>query len=442
MRRTTRGLALVVVSWMLVLLIVVTFGATYGVQTAFEAESVYYGRLRAEWLARAGLERAAMVLKDDTRDVDSTHETWWDADEEDFARAEIGDGGYELVRDDFSDDDEPHYGMVDEASKLNVNTATYDMLMLIPGMTEEIADAIIDWRDADSAAGANGAETDYYQELAVPYEAKNAAFETLRELLLVKGIDAAVFFGEDADADGILDEDENDGDTSAPDDNADGVLDRGLQAYLTANSIARNVDAQGTKRVNINTAEAGDLKQAGFNDDEANAIVAQRKSGEFETIIHLLDIEKTKVTPTDVRRSRRQGSTSDTQKAISEARLRDLADKLTVSDEESLPGRVNVNTASLAVLEAVFGDENIAAAVQEYARSSDGPFNNIAELLLVDLVTVDVLKKVANAITVRSDTFRVRSVGRLGEGSVSVAVEALLMRDETDVVIRYARVVH
>ena len=41
--------------------------------------------------------------------------------------------------------------MTDEAGKVDLNTASRDMLMLLPGMTEDVADCIIDWRDGDSS---------------------------------------------------------------------------------------------------------------------------------------------------------------------------------------------------------------------------------------------------------------------------------------------------
>ena len=42
--------------------------------------------------------------------------------------------------------DEPSFGLIDEASKLNLNTAPLEMLQLLPGMTAQLAAAIIDWR--------------------------------------------------------------------------------------------------------------------------------------------------------------------------------------------------------------------------------------------------------------------------------------------------------
>jgi len=59
----------------------------------------------------------------------------------------------------------PEFGLVDEASKLNLNTATADMLATLPGMTVEFAAAIIDWRDTDSTPSENGAEDENLSEV-------------------------------------------------------------------------------------------------------------------------------------------------------------------------------------------------------------------------------------------------------------------------------------
>src|SRR5207248_4663525 len=56
--------------------------------------------------------------------------------------------------------DEPYFSLVDEASKLNLNTATVDMLQKLPRMTPELAAAIVDWRDSDDNVTPSGAEAD------------------------------------------------------------------------------------------------------------------------------------------------------------------------------------------------------------------------------------------------------------------------------------------
>jgi general secretion pathway protein K len=58
-----------------------------------------------------------------------------------------------------------------------------------------IVDSILDWRDNDDLRRLHGAEDEYYQSLPDPYRAKNDDFESVEELLLVKGITPEIFHG-------------------------------------------------------------------------------------------------------------------------------------------------------------------------------------------------------------------------------------------------------
>lgn len=150
----------------------------------------------------------------------------------------------------------PVYGLVDEAARLNVNTATREMLESLPAMTTELAGAIIDWRDADSDPTDSGAEDEVYQRLNPPRRAKNGRFETLEELRLVQGATPWVLFGEDANLNGILDPNENDGDLSPPIDDRDGQLDAGILEYLTVYSRESAYRTNGEPKLNVAQPQA------------------------------------------------------------------------------------------------------------------------------------------------------------------------------------------
>ena len=90
----------------------------------------------------------------------------------------------------------------DESGKINLNTVSAEQLLAlaeVSGIPKEDADiisnSILDWRDSDKLFRMNGAEDDYYQTMNPPYKAKNARFETVEELLLVKGITPTYFYG-------------------------------------------------------------------------------------------------------------------------------------------------------------------------------------------------------------------------------------------------------
>lgn len=64
-----------------------------------------------------------------------------------------------------------------------------------------VVDSILDWRDdegdEDEITHANGAEADYYAGLPRPYAIKNGRFDSLEELLLVRGVTPELFYGSD-----------------------------------------------------------------------------------------------------------------------------------------------------------------------------------------------------------------------------------------------------
>ena len=184
-------------------------------------------------------------------------------------------------------------GLIDESGRLNLNrllnfeldeTQTREMLMFLPDMTEEVADAILDWIDDDETVRTYGAESDYYTSLEPPYESKNGPLDSIDELLQVAGVTADLLYGEDTNRNGRLDPNENDGDANAPFDNADGILQPGWAAYLTVNARELNKRADGTARTYINNGvldELYDTLAEEFDEDVAKFVIAFRMNGPY-----------------------------------------------------------------------------------------------------------------------------------------------------------------
>ena len=186
------------------------------------------------------------------------------------------------------------FGLTRETAKFNINrlnefegdddetTTAYDAVSFVPGMTEEIANAILDWIDSDEDRGVGGAESGDYQGLAVPYAARNAPLESIEELLQIQGITPVLFYGEDANRNGMLDPNEDDGNESRPNDNADGILDVGWREYFTASSRERNTAGDGEAKININgtiLTELFDEIEEAFDTETATFIIAYRLWG-------------------------------------------------------------------------------------------------------------------------------------------------------------------
>lgn len=85
------------------------------------------------------------------------------------------------------------YGAHDEQSRLNLNTATPEMMAALPGMDLDVARSIVAFRTATNTtdpalAQQIPSDRTYYQTLSPPYTTKGSAFESLAEVALVRGM--------------------------------------------------------------------------------------------------------------------------------------------------------------------------------------------------------------------------------------------------------------
>jgi len=165
----------------------------------------------------------------------------------------LGDGAFWLLHPNFEDDRTYAFGITDESAKVNINTASQELLLGLPYMDESLVGAILDWRDEDTEPSPNGAENEYYLMLEDSYQAKNEAFESVEELLLVRDFTALELYGEDKNRNGVLDDNENDASDSEPPDNRDGKLDRGLYDYITVYSSEKTDGL-----INVNGDQGGE----------------------------------------------------------------------------------------------------------------------------------------------------------------------------------------
>ena len=202
-----------------------------------------------------------------------------DIEDYEAEEAPVGDGRFWLVGRPETEGlatETPTWGLAHEAAKSNLNTATREMLVALPDMTEQLAAAIIDWRDSDTELSPDGAESATYLAREPAYICKDGMFETIAELRLLSGADEDILYGEDTNHNGILDPWEDDGDASSPDDNADGRLDAGVVEYLTIYSREPNQRPEGGQRIDTTDdeglAELAELLREEFGDERAQSI--------------------------------------------------------------------------------------------------------------------------------------------------------------------------
>jgi DNA uptake protein ComE-like DNA-binding protein len=289
---------------------------------------------------------------------------------------------------------DPFFGIVDEASKINLNTASATMLSGLPTMTSDVAANILSWRGASNAGGA-GNET--YARLDPSRLVKGAPFETIDELRLVYGATLDVLLGEDTNRNGALDRNEDDADQSPPHDNQDGQLQPGILEYVTVYSRQSN-----TGRVNVTDASQptrtrlGAIIQSALNSPQRTQQIIRRLGtsaigsvAEFYAVSGLTAVE-----------------------------FQQIHTRLTASTGTTVQGLININTASEAVLDCIPGiGTDYASAIVSYRLAHPDVLTSLAWITQV-ITAPAAIRTAGRYITDQSYQFSVdvAAVGRNGRG--------------------------
>ncbi len=192
-RSSERGVALIVVLWVIMLLSLLIAGFAFTMHVETELTSFNRKQLKAEMMARSAIEVVRVLLIRDSSSAteggfDSLDQFW--ATNDVFYVAHALDGGFLDIT------------VRDEESKFPIKQASPDQVRRLLGMmgvdpvdADVIADSIVDWTDENDLHLLNGAEDEYYQSLDPPYRAKNAPIERVEELLLVRGVTEEIMYG-------------------------------------------------------------------------------------------------------------------------------------------------------------------------------------------------------------------------------------------------------
>src|ERR1035437_8634901 len=334
----------------------------------------YGDRIQAHYLAVAGIEKAKALLYQDIRERSRSgrHHSGqlYDAPEQ-FRDVALGRGQYRVLRRGREDEGGGlKYGISDEESRLNVNVASEEELGKLDGMTPAVVTAILNWRHADNAPASGGAEWEYSASLQPPSQPRNGPLQTVRELLMVRGVSRGLLLGSDANRNGLLTAENDDREASSLSN-----WDTGWADLLTVDSSVKDITASGGDRVNIQSADERSLTGVrGITQDIARAIVAYRGQNQFKSLADLLDVtaaqnqnqlgqssggnatgQDQSAPPPNAQSPNSSPSAPAGPKVISEELLMEIADDLTVQTEAKLAGVVSINTASLEVLACLPG---------------------------------------------------------------------------------------
>ncbi len=330
-------------------------------------------------------------------------------------------------------------------------------LMHFPGMTEAVADAILDWIDADAQPRPLGAENDYYAGLERPYAPRNGLPECLEELLLVKGVTRELLFGADANYNHLLDPEELTEPSSRA--RADSQTSETVPwaSLLTVYSGQRNLTSAGRPRVDLNSMDLLKLQFALTEALDANwaaFIVAYRQYGPSASadaaapgppltnaamppqcvISSVLDLAGAKVaipssTPSQPPKVYASPLPADPQAVA--LQLSNLLDKTTVVNVPVLRGGVSVNHAPRDVLRSVPGIDDALAdriiAARDAQSSQDDAGRRFPTWLLAEgVVDLPTMKMLLPNVCAGGDVVRAQVVGHFDKPGPAARAEVVV----------------
>lgn len=348
-----RGLSLISTLWLLTILSVLATHFLYSIRLEQRAQANFADRTKFHYAAKAGFERAVVMLRGDETPYDSLGEDWAEGLEEQIgAGIETTNALTYRVK------------IIDEGTKVNINTADGSV---IQGLL-----TLMGYEDVEITE----------QPLAQAIE-QGRPYRTVRDLARVEGMTPALLYGQqvagDPNAVGGAGSDIGT-DVTGTQQNVPGLVD-----LLTVYSIDKNTDASGNARVNINSADGqqltqiqGNNNQSVFSQGEKDALVQQR---EFGSIGDLIDAT-----------------------AVTEQVFNNIRERISVESDEEDEDTVNINTADAGRLQTLDGiDDGIADRIIDH-RNSQGNFQNVDQLKEVKLITEDEFSSIVDQITTTDDS--------------------------------------
>lgn len=474
-----RGVVLVVVMIAIILLALSTYTFSILMITEDEATRLMGRQIQARYLVESGVDYVRLFLSKDPATLREAGGTW---DNPQFAAVPVvtevtspGDvGRFSIVT--ASIDDEgfamgSRFGLQDESTKLNLNTllladeylpgAARNLLMALPSMTEEIADAIIDWMDDNEEMCELGTESSYYATLDPAYQCKNGPLDSIEELLLIRGVTPQLLFGLDDNHNGLVDEEELNSVSAM---SLDPEMYLGWANYLTLFSKESNLNREGLQRIDINNPDLDLLEtelRSVLDERWTNFILAYRINGpysgsdepdsagyyveldleeeattEFNQILDLIDAKTTVPNPDAGEEDQPEEFVIDSPVTSDNLAftLPVIMDNLTTLDSESIPGRINIMQAPRRVLQGIPGmnDEILEQILlkREYVLDDpDGADRNRhygTWILIEGIVTLDQMKTMFPFVCAGGDVFRAEVVGFHDDGVGTSRAEVVL----------------
>jgi general secretion pathway protein K len=175
-----KGLALVLVLWVLSLLTIMAGSFVLGMRREASIIAGIKNNAQAAAIAESGIAMAEMML------LNPDPNKRWRAD-----------GSIYQIS---SADAKVRVRMLSETGKIDINKADQTLLqgLMSSAPVDEdqqtrLVSAILDWRDEDDLVHIDGAEKKEYQDAGLNYQPQNKPFQSIEELQLVLGMNETVF---------------------------------------------------------------------------------------------------------------------------------------------------------------------------------------------------------------------------------------------------------
>jgi general secretion pathway protein K len=249
-REGEKGVALILTLLILTLLVVTGLELNRAVRVEATLAGNFRDLTQAAYIAQSGVEVARALIQRDNPAYDGLDERWAQFEILSFLSSHLFPEGHFTGR--IADENSKFNpnGLLDSYGNVNSKKREQlERLLILLGHSTDWIEALLDWMDADDQPRGRGAERDYYRSLKNPYSPSNRPLDSVEELLLLKGMDPAIFYGNEER--------------------------EGLRNFLTVHSDGR---------INVNTASLPVLMSLSPKVDEAmaQALVDHRRKGPFQ----------------------------------------------------------------------------------------------------------------------------------------------------------------
>ncbi len=252
---------------------------------------------------------------------------------------------------------------------------------------------------------------------------------SIAEFELVAGVWPEYMRGEDWNLNNRLDANEDDGERSWHNDEADQQLDARWSGYLTTYSTQSAMGASGLPKIRLGEADPTELVDRLGVDEQTAATLVNFGRNENSRMVQLLEVFMQSRAAASGAAPQTGGSGAP---LLEEDQLRAvLAETMIEDPTRRQPGKMNINTISGALLRQLFLTREYLADEIIYLRSA----SQEGITSLVDLTTIpafqedaDAFSFVARNMDTTSSVYAISSRGRSWSGGIEVEITAVVDR--------------